>query len=108
MSTPPLLAARPQNFDFTNLDASRHAAHTVQATPANVRATNHTFRAKLREERLPVRESHRGPHTRLRETATTPTGSTAHGSAAHGSTTLGATASGPAQRHRGHAARHEI
>ncbi|QDQ15206.1 hypothetical protein [Streptomyces spectabilis] len=112
LTTEPDFARRPaqgltqqpvQNFDFSNLDAHRRATHTVQATLANVRVTNHTCMAKLCEERLPVREIHRGPHTRLRETATTPACSTAPGS-----TASDATVSGHAQRHRDYAARHEI
>ncbi|WP_434099576.1 hypothetical protein [Streptomyces sviceus] len=31
--------------------------------------TNHTCVAKIREERLPARETHRGAHDRRRETA---------------------------------------
>ncbi|WP_030683842.1 hypothetical protein [Streptomyces sp. NRRL B-1347] len=93
------LAQHPaHDFDFSNLDAYGHAAHTVQASSANVCDPHHTCVAKLRQERLPACEIQRVSHIRLRETATSPNGSAAPG----------ATASGPAQRHRDHAARHEI
>jgi hypothetical protein len=36
---------------------------------ANVCGTNYTYAAKLRKEGLPARETYRGLHARLRETA---------------------------------------
>ncbi|MGK3939109.1 hypothetical protein ABK046_11790 [Streptomyces caeruleatus] len=40
----------------------------------SVRDTNHTHVAKIREERLPARETHRGAHVPLRDTAVRPLG----------------------------------
>jgi hypothetical protein len=58
-----------RDYDFSELDAYQFATQTVESPLANVCDTNYTCVAKLRKEWLPGRETHRGLHARLRETA---------------------------------------
>ncbi|WKE73032.1 acetamidase/formamidase family protein [Streptomyces sp. WP-1] len=57
------------DYGFSELDAYQFATQTVESPLANVCDTNYTCVAKLRKEWLPVRETYRGVHARLRETA---------------------------------------
>ncbi|MFF8657555.1 acetamidase/formamidase family protein [Streptomyces huasconensis] len=58
-----------RDYGFSELDAYQFATQTVESPLANVCDTNYTCVAKLRKEWLPARETHRGMHARLRETA---------------------------------------
>ncbi|MEU3613389.1 acetamidase/formamidase family protein [Streptomyces sp. NPDC006872] len=58
-----------RDYGFGELDAYQFATQTVESPLANVCDTNYTCVAKLRKEWLPARETHRGVHARLRETA---------------------------------------
>ncbi|MEV5347809.1 acetamidase/formamidase family protein [Streptomyces achromogenes] len=58
-----------RDFGFSELDAYQFATQTVESPLANVCDTNYTCVAKLRKEWLPARETYRGVHARLRETA---------------------------------------
>ncbi|MEU5081071.1 MULTISPECIES: acetamidase/formamidase family protein [Streptomyces] len=58
-----------RDYGFSELDAYQFATQTVEAPLANVCDTNYTCVAKLRKEWLPARETYRGVHARLRETA---------------------------------------
>ncbi|MGW5731835.1 MULTISPECIES: acetamidase/formamidase family protein [Streptomyces] len=58
-----------RDYGFSELDAYQFATQTVESPLANVCDTNYTCVAKLRKEWLPARETHRGVHARLRETA---------------------------------------
>ncbi|QNT96972.1 acetamidase/formamidase [Streptomyces griseofuscus] len=57
------------DYGFSELDAYPFATQTVESPLANVCDTNYTCVAKLRKEWLPARETYRGVHARLRETA---------------------------------------
>ncbi|MFJ2840132.1 acetamidase/formamidase family protein [Streptomyces griseofuscus] len=57
------------DYGFSELDAYQFATQTVESPLANVCDTNYTRVAKLRKEWLPARETYRGVHARLRETA---------------------------------------
>ncbi|WP_199573042.1 acetamidase/formamidase family protein [Streptomyces murinus] len=57
------------DYGFSELDAYQFATQTVESPLANVCDTNYTCVAKLRKEWLPARETYRGVHARLRETA---------------------------------------
>jgi acetamidase/formamidase len=59
------------DYGFSELDAYQFATQTVESPLANVCDTNYTCVAKLRKEWLPSRETYRGVHARLRETART-------------------------------------
>ncbi|MEW2393680.1 acetamidase/formamidase family protein [Streptomyces venezuelae] len=59
-----------RDYGFSELDAYQFATQTVESPLANVCDTNYTCVAKIRKEWLPARETHRGLHARLRETAT--------------------------------------
>ncbi|MEU6461325.1 acetamidase/formamidase family protein [Streptomyces sp. NPDC046976] len=59
------------DYGFSELDAYQFATQTVESPLANVCDTNYTCVAKLRKEWLPARETYRGVHARLRETART-------------------------------------
>ncbi|POX40820.1 acetamidase/formamidase family protein [Streptomyces sp. Ru72] len=59
-----------RDYGFSELDAYQFATQTVESPLANVCDTNYTCVAKLRKEWLPARETHRGIHARMRETAT--------------------------------------
>ncbi|MER7183406.1 acetamidase/formamidase family protein [Streptomyces hyaluromycini] len=58
-----------RDYGFGELDAYQYATQTVESPLANVCDTNYTCVAKLRKEWLPARETYRGLHARLRETA---------------------------------------
>ncbi|MFI6018687.1 acetamidase/formamidase family protein [Streptomyces sp. NPDC051287] len=58
-----------RDYGFAELDAYQYATQTVESPLANVCDTNYTCVAKLRKEWLPARETYRGLHARLRETA---------------------------------------
>ncbi|TGZ19621.1 amidase [Streptomyces sp. S816] len=58
-----------RDYGFSELDAYQFATQTVESPLANVCDTNYTCVAKLRKEWLPARETYRGVHARLRETA---------------------------------------
>ncbi|MFJ7150164.1 acetamidase/formamidase family protein [Streptomyces sp. NPDC100445] len=58
-----------RDFGFSELDAYQFTTQTVESPLANVCDTNYTCVAKLRKEWLPTRETYRGVHTRLRDTA---------------------------------------
>ncbi|MFH7334750.1 acetamidase/formamidase family protein [Streptomyces sp. KHY 26] len=58
-----------RDYGFSELDAYQFATQTVESPLANVCDTNYTCVAKLRKEWLPARETYRGAHARLRETA---------------------------------------
>ncbi|MEU6318817.1 acetamidase/formamidase family protein [Streptomyces sp. NPDC047009] len=58
-----------RDYGFSELDAYQFATQTVESPLANVCDTNYTCVAKLRKDWLPARETHRGMHTQLRETA---------------------------------------
>ncbi|UXY23328.1 acetamidase/formamidase family protein [Streptomyces cynarae] len=58
-----------RDYGFSELDAYQFATQTVESPLANVCDTNYTCVAKLRKEWLPARETHRGIHARMRETA---------------------------------------
>lgn len=58
-----------RDYGFSALDAYQFATQAVESPLANVCDTNYTCVAKLRKEWLPRRESHRGLHAQLRETA---------------------------------------
>ncbi|MEU2713225.1 acetamidase/formamidase family protein [Streptomyces sp. NPDC007205] len=58
-----------RDYGFSEPDAYQFATQTVESPLANVCDTNYTCVAKLRKEWLPARETYRGVHTRLRETA---------------------------------------
>ncbi|ANP53375.1 acetamidase/formamidase [Streptomyces griseochromogenes] len=58
-----------RDFGFSELDAYQFATQAAESPLANVCDTNYTCVAKLRKEWLPARETHRGLHARLRETA---------------------------------------
>jgi acetamidase/formamidase len=60
-----------RDYGFSELDAYQFATQTVESPLANVCDTNYTCVAKLRKEWLPARETYRGVHARLRETART-------------------------------------
>ncbi|MFF4575517.1 acetamidase/formamidase family protein [Streptomyces sp. NPDC001410] len=60
-----------RDYGFSELDAYQYATQAVESPLANVCDTNYTCVAKLRKEWLPTRETHRGMHARLRETART-------------------------------------
>ena len=57
------------DYGFSELDAYQFATQTVESPRANVCDTNYTCVATLRKEWLPARETYRGVHARLRETA---------------------------------------
>ncbi|MFI0168036.1 acetamidase/formamidase family protein [Streptomyces sp. NPDC017095] len=57
------------DYGFSEPDAYQFATQTVESPLANVCDTNYTCVAKLRKEWLPTRETYRGVHARLRETA---------------------------------------
>ncbi|MFI0191481.1 acetamidase/formamidase family protein [Streptomyces sp. NPDC017082] len=57
------------DYGFSEPDAYQFATQTVESPLANVCDTNYTCVAKLRKEWLPARETYRGVHARLRETA---------------------------------------
>ncbi|MFR9792743.1 acetamidase/formamidase family protein [Streptomyces sp. MB22_4] len=58
-----------RDYGFSELDAYQFATQTAESPLANVCDTNYTCVAKLRKEWLPARETYRGVHARLRETA---------------------------------------
>ncbi|MFI6358084.1 acetamidase/formamidase family protein [Streptomyces sp. NPDC050743] len=58
-----------RDYGFSEPDAYQFATQTVESPLANVCDTNYTCVAKLRKEWLPARETYRGVHARLRETA---------------------------------------
>ncbi|MEU3856303.1 acetamidase/formamidase family protein [Streptomyces sp. NPDC028722] len=58
-----------RDYGFRELDAYQFATQTVESPLANVCDTNYTCVAKLRKEWLPARETYRGVHARLRDTA---------------------------------------
>ncbi|MGW5607521.1 acetamidase/formamidase family protein [Streptomyces sp. NPDC003753] len=58
-----------RDYGFSELDAYQFATQTVESPLANVCDTNYTCVAKLRKQWLPARETHRGIHARMRETA---------------------------------------
>ncbi|MFJ2886336.1 acetamidase/formamidase family protein [Streptomyces sp. NPDC087305] len=58
-----------RDYGFSELDAYQFATQAVESPLANVCDTNYTCVAKIRKEWLPARETHRGLHARLRETA---------------------------------------
>ncbi|MEU6591646.1 acetamidase/formamidase family protein [Streptomyces sp. NPDC046881] len=58
-----------RDYGFSELDAYQFAAQAVESPLANVCDTNYTCVARLRKEWLPARETYRGVHARLRETA---------------------------------------
>ncbi|MFJ4947234.1 acetamidase/formamidase family protein [Streptomyces sp. NPDC088760] len=58
-----------RDYGFGELDAYQFTTQAVESPLANVCDTNYTCVAKLRKEWLPARETYRGVHTRLRETA---------------------------------------
>ncbi|MFF8908995.1 acetamidase/formamidase family protein [Streptomyces olivaceoviridis] len=58
-----------RDYGFSELDAYQFATQAVESPLANVCDTNYTCVAKLRKEWLPARETYRGVHARLRETA---------------------------------------
>ncbi|MFI8535140.1 acetamidase/formamidase family protein [Streptomyces aquilus] len=60
-----------RDYGFSELDAYQFATQAVESPLANVCDTNYTCVAKIRKEWLPARETHRGVHARLRETAAT-------------------------------------
>jgi acetamidase/formamidase len=60
-----------RDYGFSELDAYQFATQVVESPLANVCDTNYTCVAKIRKEWLPERETHRGMHARLRETAAT-------------------------------------
>ncbi|MFB0614990.1 acetamidase/formamidase family protein [Streptomyces sp. AGS-58] len=60
-----------RDYGFSELDAYQFATQTVESPLANVCDTNHTCVAKLRKQWLPARETYRGVHARLRDTART-------------------------------------
>ncbi|MDO0931205.1 acetamidase/formamidase family protein [Streptomyces sp. DG2A-72] len=60
-----------RDYGFSELDAYQFATQCVESPLANVCDTNYTCVAKLRKQWLPARETHRGVHARLRETAAT-------------------------------------
>lgn len=57
------------DYGFSEPDAYQFATQTVESPLANVCDTNYTCVAKLRKEWLPARETYRGVHALLRETA---------------------------------------
>ncbi|MFH9675104.1 acetamidase/formamidase family protein [Streptomyces sp. NPDC017405] len=57
------------DYGFSEPDAYQFATQTVESPLANVCDTNYTCVAKLRKQWLPTRETYRGVHARLRETA---------------------------------------
>ncbi|MFE0513638.1 hypothetical protein [Streptomyces sp. NPDC058964] len=54
---------------FVRMAVCRFATQPAQSPLPNACDTNHTDVAGLRKDWLPERETYRGPHTRLRETA---------------------------------------
>ncbi|WP_181794077.1 acetamidase/formamidase family protein [Streptomyces sp. WELS2] len=58
-----------RDYGFGEPDAYQFTTQTVESPLANVCDTNYTCVAKLRKEWLPARETYRGVHARLRETA---------------------------------------
>ncbi|MFG3015119.1 acetamidase/formamidase family protein [Streptomyces cinerochromogenes] len=58
-----------RDYGFGELDAYQFATQAVESPLANVCDTNYTCVAKLRKEWLPARETYRGVHARLQETA---------------------------------------
>ncbi|GAA2442009.1 acetamidase/formamidase family protein [Streptomyces glaucus] len=58
-----------RDYGFSELDAYQFVTQAVESPLANVCDTNYTCVAKLRKQWLPARETHRGTHARLRETA---------------------------------------
>ncbi|QLJ01779.1 acetamidase/formamidase family protein [Streptomyces sp. NEAU-sy36] len=58
-----------RDYGFSELDAYQFATQTVESPLANVCDTNYTCVARLRKEWLPARDTYRGMHARLRETA---------------------------------------
>ncbi|MFF1406014.1 acetamidase/formamidase family protein [Streptomyces sp. NPDC058294] len=58
-----------RDYGFSELDAYQFATQMVESPLANVCDTNYTCVAKLRKEWLPARETYRGLHARLRDTA---------------------------------------
>jgi acetamidase/formamidase len=58
-----------RDYGFSELDAYQFATQAAESPLANVCDTNYTCVAKLRKEWLPPRETHRGLHAQLRETA---------------------------------------
>ncbi|MEU0333491.1 acetamidase/formamidase family protein [Streptomyces sp. NPDC006193] len=58
-----------RDYGFSELDAYQFTTQAVESPLANVCDTNYTCVAKLRKEWLPARETYRGLHARLRETA---------------------------------------
>ncbi|MEU8957956.1 acetamidase/formamidase family protein [Streptomyces sp. NPDC048518] len=60
-----------RDYGFSEMDAYQFATQTVESPIANVCDTNYTCVAKIRKEWLPKRETHRGLHAQLRESAAT-------------------------------------
>nr|WSX78496.1 acetamidase/formamidase family protein [Streptomyces sp. NBC_00899] len=58
-----------RDYGFSELDAYQFATQAVESPLANVCDTNYTCVAKIRKEWLPARETHRGLHAQLRESA---------------------------------------
>lgn len=58
-----------RDYGFSELDAYQFTTQAVESPLANVCDTNYTCVAKLRKEWLPERQTYRGVHGRLRETA---------------------------------------
>jgi len=58
-----------RDYGFSELDAYQFATQVLESPPANVCDTNSTCVAKIRNEWLPERKTHRGLHARMRETA---------------------------------------
>ncbi|MEU9189672.1 hypothetical protein AB0D14_35045 [Streptomyces sp. NPDC048484] len=66
---PDLVQWLVSDYGFSELDTSQFATQAVESPPANVCDTDYTGVAKIRREWLPERETRRGPHARIRETA---------------------------------------
>ncbi|MFF7976282.1 acetamidase/formamidase family protein [Streptomyces sp. NPDC007905] len=60
-----------RGYGFSELDAYQFATQAVESPSAIVCDTDYTCVAKLRKEWLPARETYRGLHAWLRETART-------------------------------------
>lgn len=58
-----------RDYGFSELDACRVATRAVESPLTTVCDTTYTCVAELRREWLPARETYRGVHARLRETA---------------------------------------
>lgn len=63
-----------RDYGFSELDAHQSATQAVESPLAAVCDTNYTCVAKPRMQWLPTRETYRGVHARLPETARTPRG----------------------------------